>query len=620
MKRIHIFALLAAILLGCIGCGKADTPAQTAPVLPKECPGPQLRDDQWIFDISLDCGDTGKKVLGLTLWQYGPEEPWAAEYTQTQLEDLRIDSVPPGETLPLTARFPVTEGVEGFVFRFRMEGETVQSFAFRTANAVPEAEELPSEETEPPTEAAPPQLAPEGWDQRVLSDERLEELLYQYQYDPFAGVTLETLRQEICTVPDAIRFLDLRFPTLCHDSWGQTIGTNKYAYSEPENKLMLYTDAGRQDIPNLLMYLLEDDHIPIGMLWGICVPNAMMHENASLAAAYVLTDDGYVVFDPVQQMQADLTSRDFSLLPEGTFASLEEYALFAKDYEPTLWVLYHWDKPGEIQQIREPAKFRLSFVNPEPTLLLRDDKLGRLTLAATPYDIQRFHLSTMLGGVTMTAQEAMELVEADPEEVKDRVKTAADVLLYMIAAQITDSQGDMVLTALGQNWHYNRSALEVMESGLGNCGSCTSLANYLLEGDYEDVGHFTFVYYPYPRGNGSHTVTSILYEGKYYLVDFSMYVFNWYDPSLETPVLELDSLDTSVEPGSDLLQSLTETYGEICAVYVFDSNSRGIPCVFDDTLNCLYLPEDAQYQILYQDPSPDAFRLTPAFLPDTVPR
>ena len=120
------------------------------------------------------------------------------------------------------------------------------------------------------------------------------------------------------------------------------------------------------------------------------------------------------------------------------------------------------------------------------------------------------------------------------------MKTAADLLMYMLAAQIGDNGGCYCDSWDGYTWHTSFSAKEVMEKKLSNCGASANLANYLLEGDYEEVGMILQAYYP---GNGGgHVYNYFRWNGKYYIVDFSWYIFNNYDTSRDFPVMELPAL------------------------------------------------------------------------------
>ncbi len=138
-----------------------------------------------------------------------------------------------------------------------------------------------------------------------------------------------------------------------------------------------------------------------------------------------------------------------------------------------------------------------------------------------PENIGNYVLSTKLGGTTLTPEEAYALLDMEPEQVKERVKTAADVLMLMLAGQYSDCHGDRNITIDGNIWHYNLNAFQVMQTRTTNCGSAANLANYLLEGDYEEIGFILHAYYI--GDGGGHVYNYFKYQGKYYIVDFSSY-------------------------------------------------------------------------------------------------
>ena len=138
-----------------------------------------------------------------------------------------------------------------------------------------------------------------------------------------------------------------------------------------------------------------------------------------------------------------------------------------------------------------------------------------------PENIGSYELSKKLGGTTLTPEEAYALLDMEPEQVKERVKTAADVLMLMLAGQYRDCQGDRNVMIDGQEWHYNLNAFQVMQTRTTNCGSAANLANYLLEGDYEEIG---FILHAYYIGNGGgHVYNYFKYQGKYYLFYHSLF-------------------------------------------------------------------------------------------------
>lgn len=159
-------------------------------------------------------------------------------------------------------------------------------------------------------------------------------------------------------------------------------------------------------------------------------------------------------------------------------------------------------------------------------------------------------------------------------------------------------------------WHYNLNAFQVMEQHIGNCGASANLANYLLEGDYDELGVILHAYYP---GNGGgHVYNYILYESKYYIVDFSWYIFGRYDPNNDFPVLVLDKLE-------DYGKQFDRLYGGVCLVLRHTTPGQHLPNVFDDENRQYIIPDDAAYKVLYQSEEPDAYHLATVPVPKDVP-
>ena len=217
-----------------------------------------------------------------------------------------------------------------------------------------------------------------------------------------------------------------------------------------------------------------------------------------------------------------------------------------------------------------------------------------------PENIGHYDLSTKLGGATLTAEEAYALLDMEPEQVKERVKTAADVLMLMLAGQYSDCHGDRNITIDGNIWHYNINAFQVMETRTTNCGSAANLANYLLEGDYEEIGFILHAYYI--GDGGGHVYNYFKYQGKYYIVDFSWYMFGNYQPENDFPVMELDRLE-------DYGSRIPELYGNVCMALAHTSPGQHYPNVFDDQNAVYAIPEGVEYTLLYQVTAGNAYTL-----------
>lgn len=417
-------------------------------------------------------------------------------------------------------------------------------------------------------------------------------------------VDSQQLKAQISTVEEAIAYMDSRFPELwmsAHlndgvvDYWWLNSGKNIVMRASHES-------VGRGCVVNALTYLLCDD-MEIYTVIGF-----RHDENGGIpmmAINCIKEGDSYRFLDPVRQMQGDAMSRFGALLPEATVSSVQEYVELAiSDFEilSTLEYLYFFEGGQRFEFYEDPSGcVTLKSPEVEPVyhnagLYIDPETYNEMRYAhVKPENIGSYQLSSMLGGTSLTPEEAYALVDASPEEIQARVKTAADVLMYMLAAKIGDNGGCYCTDWDGYTWHTNFTAREVMERKLSNCGASANLANYLLEGDYDEVGFINHAYYP---GNGGgHVYSYILYEGKYYIVDYSWYIFSNYNVSNDFPVMVLSSLE-------EFGQKVHSLYGGVSLVIAYTSPGQHLPNIFGEQYgNRNYtVPQGAQYTVLYQAP------------------
>ena len=407
------------------------------------------------------------------------------------------------------------------------------------------------------------------------------------------------LRAEISTIEQVTEYFDSRFPFLWHsahmndqivDYWWLDDG---YYTVSPEEG-----DVGRGCVVNAATYLLSDD-MEIYTVLGF-----RHNEDGGmpmLAINCIKTEDGYEFVDPVLGMQGDIGSRYGAILPEAKVATIEEYVrLITSDPEiySTLDYLYMFEG-GERIEFYEDEQGYYNLRYPDVKSVYQN--LGRGSKAVEtskdhikPENIDRYQLSQVLGGTTLTAEEAYALVDAEPEVVKEKVKTAGDLLMYMLAAQIGDCGGCYCDQWGEYTWHSNYTAKEVMAKKLANCGACANLANYLLEGDYEEVG---IIQHGYSLNSiGGHVYNYFLHEGKYYIVDYSWYIFANYAPSNDFPVMVLDALeDYDGERANQL-------YSDVSLVIALTSTGQHLPNIFGDQYGepYYYVPEGSEYTVLYE--------------------
>lgn len=412
----------------------------------------------------------------------------------------------------------------------------------------------------------------------------------------------EQLRARISTVEEAAAWLDARFPELwmsAHITDGQSDDYWLDAGADIVCRDPEYSVLGRSCVVNAVTYLLSDD-MDIASIFGF------WHDETGgcplKAINCIQTETGFVFVDPVAFMRGNEMSTFAVQLPEAETKTLEEYVqlvLSNPELHQTLDSLYlvengvridfTQNQAGWVTMVTQAKQLYLNQENYISDEEYEEKKFGHVV----PENIGLYRIHGELGGTTLTAEEAYALVDASPETVKEQVKTAADVLMYMLAARIGDNGGCYCDNWDGYTWHTNFTAKEVMERKLGNCGSCANLANYLLEDDYEEIGIILHAYYP---GNGGgHVYNYIKYQGRYYIVDYSWYIFSNYDPDADFPVMCVNSLE---EFGS----RVGELYDGVSLVIAHTSRGRHLPNIFGEEFgdNHYYVPEGAEYTVLYE--------------------
>jgi len=357
--------------------------------------------------------------------------------------------------------------------------------------------------------------------------------------------------------------------------------------------------AGRSDISTAMAYLLSDNY-EIGSLY-VFWHSGFEYFNPIPSANYIILNDTVVVFDPVRGMSGDADSYTGLSLPEITAKTLEAYAdaVESSSIGTQIDALYAVVRGQGLTFTVRNAWTRV--VNPDVAPIfanferqLNDDEyVERVFGHIIAENISKYELPDTLGGLTLTIDEANDLVGKSPEEIKESVKTAGDMLLYMLASRTILKSGCLCTIANGDVWHHNEDARTVLSTKLGNCGSMANLANFLLEGDYEEIGFVNHMYPP--NSGGGHVYNYIKYNDHYYIVDFSGYLFSNYDPANELTVLSLKKLE-------DYGTRWNEVFGGIAAIIVHTSPGMHLPNVFDEDNGIVYFPEDADFIILYETP------------------
>lgn len=440
---------------------------------------------------------------------------------------------------------------------------------------------------------------PEEFTRRELSDEEIRGI---------ARKDLETARERISTGGDFVAWLialggQIYSNVVCDENGQRIVGAD-FAY-DWVREMLTSTFAA-----SLAVRVLGDDLPGIGVIAARVAEN----DGTFLCGNLIPAEDGYylISFDALTDEWKAIVEEN-RIIPEAFlpiwvdgFAGITAWCQSADNPRgSTLTQAFYipgdqkvvLDYKDEIYTPWTPWGIQEFFRDETLVASLAEQRYAHIK----PENIGNYELSAKLGGTTLTSEEAYALLDMEPEQVKARVKTAADVLMLMLAGQYGDSQGDMVKVINGREWHYNMNAFQVMQTRTTNCGSAANLANYLLEGDYEEIG---FILHAYKIGEGGgHVYNYFKYQGKYYIVDFSWYMFANYQPDNDFPVMELDRLE-------DYGDRIPELYGGVCMALAHTSPGQHYPNVFDDRNAAYAIPKGVEYQLLHQETGNNCFILT----------
>ncbi len=418
---------------------------------------------------------------------------------------------------------------------------------------------------------------------------------------------LETLREKISTPADFAAWIDTQDGTYTSHIFSNDAGQRTYG-AEFDFSWWQQGMLGTPVANTLAAHILSDDIQGIGQL-EVVTDYEPCEDYVVRSGVVIPTEGGYYIYSVDYETNYAQTSNGWDeRIPLIFVESLQDIIPFFgseadADYiGATLTQLFYF--PQDEQIILDLVNGVYVADGSAEELYRNDEYLSgweeRTYGHIKPENIGSYQLSSMLGGTTLTAEEAYALLDCAPEEVKERVKTAGDMLMYMLAAQIGDCGGDRTKTINGNEWHYNLNAFEVMERRLGNCGSSANLANYLLEGDYDEIGFILHAYYI--GEGGGHVYNYILYEGEYYIVDFSWYIFSNYSPSNDFPVVKLSKLE-------DYKDQVNNIYGGVCMALAHTSTGQHLPNVFDDAAGKYAVPEGAEYTVLYQENGDNCYQV-----------
>jgi len=134
-----------------------------------------------------------------------------------------------------------------------------------------------------------------------------------------------------------------------------------------------------------------------------------------------------------------------------------------------------------------------------------------------------------LGKSAYTNEQIFQMISETPEVKQQEIHTLYEALqLYQVGGFIA-SDDNVRLQENGVNWEHHKPGYYAVATNNGCCATSANWLNYILEGDYEEVG---FIATSQRDGNG-HIYNYIYHGGWYYFIDLTHYRTDWIATAVE---------------------------------------------------------------------------------------
>jgi len=212
-----------------------------------------------------------------------------------------------------------------------------------------------------------------------------------------------------------------------------------------------------------------------------------------------------------------------------------------------------------------------------------------------------------LGKPNITSEE-IEALGRDPEKLKEKLNTLYEVIQYIQVADFRSADDNVKIDEEGINWEHHKPGEMAIITNEGCCATISNLLNFLLEGDYEEVG---FIAYSQSDGGG-HVFNYIKHNNLYYFVDLTHYRNDFMHTSVEDGTLA-SYYATDYIAGNVHEAAIVEDYVKYCRDNYNDppelwslhmaKNSLPIAHINDETMHEMVYPKSSEgiVKIVYDD-------------------
>lgn len=202
-----------------------------------------------------------------------------------------------------------------------------------------------------------------------------------------------------------------------------------------------------------------------------------------------------------------------------------------------------------------------------------------------------------LGGSRYTNREIAGMVEHTPEEKQEEISTLYEALQLYQISNFAEGDDNVRIREGKIDWEHHKPGYDAVRTNNGCCATDSNWLNYILRGDYEQVG---FIAYSQADGSG-HVFNYIFRDGWYYFVDLTHYRTDFLDAAgIETGNMT-DYRNSDIVAGNLHKVKEPEDYVKYCIDVYNDPPSLFFIYQADDCLPLDGVNIDGQMTITYPE-------------------
>ena len=425
----------------------------------------------------------------------------------------------------------------------------------------------------------PPELG-----ERKLSDQEISGL---------RDAGLEELKKQISTFPDYVAWVDTiqsEFSTsiTSNPEWQVTLDPN-FCFQ------WLRSMIGPGGLASFAQYCLSDDIPGIGVVMAVLVSSS---GHDFIYANSVPVDGGYLVLNPAtySRTMQNQTNWGMNVIEPLQTDDLTGIVSYCNSFD-LVWgsgkelsqVLYFDSTEGLVMDWKSPLYVPTDDTHVK-TIFINDEAM----YPTEPLDLKPYKFPKDIGtSSALDSDTCRALAKGTLQELAEAIRSVPDLLTYMHYAAFSKYDGDIQLPLENLTWHFNYSPEVVFRKNAGNCGATAGFVEYLLQGDYDEVG---IIGLTYGQGMGGGHVINYIRQGKnYYVLDFNSWTCTGHDP-----------YSLKFSNGADLktaAKSYSKKVGGVVLMCGYQTDFGDAPVGWDAT-NTSYLIQDfaRNVQILVDDP------------------